>query len=40
MDSGQLVDPWVQTKQGEAAFTCYAACNWNKLLEDRRSAQM
>ena len=26
-DSGQLV----QTKHGEAAFSCYAADKWNKL---------
>ncbi|KAK0146594.1 hypothetical protein N1851_014100 [Merluccius polli] len=30
-DSGQIVEPRVQTKHGEAAFSCYAAQNWNKL---------
>ena len=30
-DSGQLVQSRVQTKQGEAAFSCYAANKWNKL---------
>ena len=27
MDSGQLVEPTVQTKHDEAALRCYAACN-------------
>ena len=31
IDSGQIVEPRVQTKHGEAAFSCYAAQNWNKL---------
>ena len=30
-DSGQLVQSRVQTKHGEAAFSCYAANKWNKL---------
>ena len=30
-DSGQLVQPRVQTKHGEAAFSCYAANKWSKL---------
>ena len=28
----------VQTKSGEAALSCYAACNYNKLPEDLRCA--
>ena len=38
MASGQLVEHRVQTERGEAAFRCYAACNWNKLPEDLRCA--
>ena len=30
MDSGQLIEP----RAGEAAVSCYAAYNWNKLLND------
>ena len=30
-DSGQLVQSRVQTKHGEAAFSCYTANKWNKL---------
>jgi len=30
-DSGQLVQSRVQTKHGEATFSCYAANKWNKL---------
>ena len=38
MVSGQLVELRVQTKHGEAALSCYAAFNWNKLPEDLRCA--
>ena len=34
-DSGQIVEPRVQTKHGEAAFSRYAAQNWNKLPKSR-----
>ncbi|KAK0136877.1 hypothetical protein N1851_026960 [Merluccius polli] len=37
-DSGQIVEPRVQTKHGEAAFSCYAAQNWNKLPAELKSA--
>ena len=37
-DSGQIVEPRVQTKNGEAAFSCYAAQNWNKLPAELESA--
>ena len=37
-DSGQIVEPRVQTKHGEAAFSCYAAHRWNKLPTDLKSA--
>ncbi|KAK0136078.1 Transmembrane protein 81 [Merluccius polli] len=37
-DSGQIVKPRVQTKHGEAAFSCYAAQNWNKLPDELKSA--
>ena len=37
-DSGQIVEPRVQTKHGEAAFSRYAAQNWNKLPAELKSA--
>ncbi|KAK0130546.1 hypothetical protein N1851_035223 [Merluccius polli] len=37
-DSGQIVKPRVQTKHGEAAFSCYAAQHWNKLPAELKSA--
>ncbi|KAK0130822.1 hypothetical protein N1851_034497 [Merluccius polli] len=37
-DLGQIVKPRVQTKHGEAAFSCYAAQNWNKLPAELKSA--
>ena len=37
-DSGQLVEPRVQSKHGEAAFSCSAAQKWNKLPVELRSA--
>ncbi|KAK0135662.1 Keratin, type II cytoskeletal 8 [Merluccius polli] len=33
-----IVKPRVQTKHGEAAFSCYAAQNWNKLPAELKSA--
>lgn len=30
-DFGQRVEPGVQSKHGEGAFSCYAALKWNKL---------
>ena len=38
MHSGQLIDHRVQAKQDEAAYSCSAAYNWNKLAEDLRWA--
>ena len=38
MNTGQLVEPRVQTKHGEAEFSSYAAHNWNKLPVDIRCA--
>lgn len=29
-DSGEIAEPRVQTKHGEAAFSCYAARKWNE----------
>ncbi|KAK0147374.1 V-set and immunoglobulin domain-containing protein 10-like [Merluccius polli] len=37
-DLGQIVKPRVQTKHGEAAFSCYAAQHWNKLPAELKSA--
>ena len=37
-DSGQIVEPRVQAKHGEAAFSFYAAQNWNKLPAELKSA--
>lgn len=37
-DSGQIVEPRVQTRHGEAAFSYYAAHNWNKLPAELKSA--
>ncbi|KAG5261345.1 hypothetical protein AALO_G00302940 [Alosa alosa] len=33
-----LVKPTVRTKQGEAAFSCYAAQLWNQLSDDIKKA--
>ena len=38
IDSGQIVKPIVQTNHGGAAFSCYAAQNWNKLPAELKSA--
>lgn len=37
VDSGQVVEPRVQTKHGEAAISCYAAHKWSKLPIDATS---
>lgn len=37
VDSGQLVEPIVESKYGEVAFGCYAACKWNKLPTEVKS---
>ena len=37
-DSGQIVELRVQTRHGEAAFSCYAAHKWNKLPAELKSA--
>lgn len=37
--TGLLCAPRTRTKQGEAAFGCYAPHLWNKLPEDLRCAQ-
>ena len=39
-DSGQIVEPRVQTKHGEAAFSRYAAQNWNKLPAELNQPQL
>ncbi|KAK0132374.1 hypothetical protein N1851_032740 [Merluccius polli] len=36
--TSQIVKPRVQTKHGEAAFSCYAAQHWNKLPAELKSA--
>ena len=37
-DSGQIVEHRVKTRHGEAAFSRYAAHNWNKLPAELKSA--
>lgn len=36
-DSGQILEPRVQYKHSEAAFTCYVANKWNKLQTEVKS---
>ncbi len=39
LGSSQLEIPRVHTKQGESAFSYYAACSWNQLPEEIRCAK-
>ncbi len=39
LGSSQLEIPRVHTKQGESAFSYYAACSWNQLTEEIRCAK-
>ncbi len=39
LGSSQLEIPRVYTKQGESAFSYYAACSWNQLPEEIRCAK-
>ena len=38
LGGSQMVEPWVTAKQGENAFSYYAAQRWNKLLVDIKCA--